>query len=496
MTRAAEHPGIGTTAPAVLAARDWRRAYAQRLIIGDFVVIVFAVFFSQLLWTAIADDPLLRFVGRETAVPYAVVSFSLVVVWVALLAFFATREQRYLGEGSSEYRLVVAASFRLFAFVLLVIFIFKLNAGRGALITAFVIGVGALLLERWLWRRWLVAQRREGRMMTRVLLAGSVASVAHLAQELARAKESGYKVVGVCIPKGESSTTLEELGIPVLGGLDNITSIMELHDADTLAIGSTGHLGPQKVRELSWQLEPGRQHLVLAPSLTDVGGPRIRMRPVNGLPLIHVETPRFERGEQAVKRTVDIVASTLLLVVLSPILLAIAIAVRAGSPGPILFRQTRVGLNGETFSMLKFRSMVVDAEARLARLSELDREEGNVVMFKMRDDPRITKVGAFLRRYSLDELPQLWNVFIGSMSLIGPRPPLEEEVEMYEKHVHRRFLMKPGITGLWQVSGRSNLSWEDTVRLDLYYVENWSLIGDVVILWRTAKAVLDRDGAY
>jgi exopolysaccharide biosynthesis polyprenyl glycosylphosphotransferase len=196
------------------------------------------------------------------------------------------------------------------------------------------------------------------------------------------------------------------------------------------------------------------------------------------------------------KRAFDLAAALILIILFSPLLAAAAVAVRLSTPGPVLFRQERVGLNGEHFFMLKFRSMVVDAEQRLTDLRDVDRAVGNSVMFKMKNDPRITPIGSFLRRFSLDELPQLFNVLGGSMSLVGPRPPLEREVAVYEHHVHRRFLVKPGITGLWQVSGRSNLSWEDTVRLDLYYVENWSITGDLLILWRTSRAVLARDGAY
>jgi exopolysaccharide biosynthesis polyprenyl glycosylphosphotransferase len=228
----------------------------------------------------------------------------------------------------------------------------------------------------------------------------------------------------------------------------------------------------------------------------DIGGPRIHTRPVAGLPLIHVETPRYEGSVLFAKRAFDIIASGIFIVLLSPLLLAIALIVRLSSPGPVLFRQPRVGLNGSEFRMFKFRSMVTDAESRLAKLEDTQRAAGNTVMFKMKDDPRVTPVGKFIRRFSIDELPQLFNVFAGTMSLVGPRPPLQREVDLYENHVHRRFLVKPGITGLWQVSGRSDLSWEDTVRLDLYYVENWSITGDLVILWRTIKAVIESDGAY
>ena len=235
---------------------------------------------------------------------------------------------------------------------------------------------------------------------------------------------------------------------------------------------------------------------MVAPSLTDIGGPRIHTRPVQGLPLIHVETPTYSGRKLYTKRAFDLVGSGLLTVALSPVLLVLAVLVKATSPGPVFFLQERVGLNGGTFPMVKFRSMVVDAEARLQELSALDRAEGNDVLFKMRNDPRVTKVGAFMRRYSLDEVPQLFNVLMGEMSLVGPRPPLAREVERYDVHVHRRFLVKPGMTGLWQVSGRSDLSWEDSVRLDLFYVENWSLVSDILILLKTARAVVRSEGAY
>jgi len=174
----------------------------------------------------------------------------------------------------------------------------------------------------------------------------------------------------------------------------------------------------------------------------------------------------------------------------------VAVAVKLTSKGPVFFRQERVGINGEMFRMIKFRSMVVDAEARLASLREEQHDAGNQVLFKIKNDPRITKVGKFIRRFSIDELPQLFNVVIGDMSLVGPRPPLMAEVELYGDEARRRLLVKPGMTGLWQVSGRSDLTWDDTVRLDVYYVENWSITGDLVILWKTAKAVVSSSGAY
>ncbi len=233
---------------------------------------------------------------------------------------------------------------------------------------------------------------------------------------------------------------------------------------------------------------------MLAPSLTDVAGPRIHTPPVAGLPLIHVESPEFRGARKWVKGLFDRTAAGLGLLLLSPVLAMLAVAIKIDSRGPVIFRQKRVGLGGTEFDVLKFRSMVVDAEAMVAELAAHNESDG--LLFKMRSDPRVTRVGNVLRRWSLDELPQLINVVLGEMSLVGPRPPLPTEVAWYDQDVARRLLVKPGMTGLWQVSGRSDLSWEESIRLDLYYVENWSLAADLTILWKTVGAVVGSRGAY
>jgi exopolysaccharide biosynthesis polyprenyl glycosylphosphotransferase len=334
-------------------------------------------------------------------------------------------------------------------------------------------------------------------MSSQVVLVGSRESATRICLELARTPQAGYHVVGAFLTERAAPDDFLVVGVPVLGMASEVVDALgELH-ADTVIVTGSDGLPADQIRQISWSLEPGRQHLVVSPGLVDVAGPRIHTRPVSGLPLIHVETPRYEGGRRVIKRLFDLAAGGLLLAILSVPYALVAATIRLSSEGPVYFRQERVGINGSRFSMLKFRSMVEDAEAQL---SDLKRSEGdaagNAVMFKMADDPRVTPIGRFLRRYSLDELPQLINVMRGEMSLVGPRPPLPSEVEAYESHVNRRFLVTPGITGLWQVSGRSNLDWEDTVRLDLYYVENWSLTSDLQILWRTFSAVLKRDGAY
>jgi exopolysaccharide biosynthesis polyprenyl glycosylphosphotransferase len=491
MSTAAEVRGMSKT------SRDWRDRYALNLAVTDLLVLIWVIFGAQIGWFGVTTSDV-SFSGSlsEVALSYTAISVVLVVSWLTMLGAFGSRSYRVLGTGPQEYKLVLDASVRLFGLVAIIAFLFKIELARGYILIAFPLGVLTLLLSRWIWRQWLGVQRLRGEYSSRVLIVGSESSALHLAKELARQPMAGYLVVGACVPARAVAGQLGDTSIPVFVNLEYLGAAMETSGADTVVISSSEDLSPEAVRKISWGLEPGRQHLVVAPSLTDIGGPRIHTRPVAGLPLIHVETPRYTGSKQFTKRAFDLIAASVLLVLLAPLLGVISLMVRLSSPGPVLFRQRRVGINGARFDMMKFRSMVTDAEAMLESLRSQQGREGNTVLFKMANDPRVTPVGRVLRRFSLDELPQLFNVIKGSMSLVGPRPPLESEVDQYDPHVHRRFLVKPGITGLWQVSGRSNLSWEDTVRLDLYYVENWSITGDLVILWRTFKAVVGRSGAY
>jgi exopolysaccharide biosynthesis polyprenyl glycosylphosphotransferase len=331
-----------------------------------------------------------------------------------------------------------------------------------------------------------------------VLVVGSSSGVQHLADSLRAQPMAGYIPVGAYLPGVEpGASTAEHLDLQVIGrAIEADEIIADIRDfrPDAVALSSSMQLAPETIRALGWALADLNIRLIMAPALTDVAGPRIHTQPVAGLPLIHVSTPNLEKGQRLVKRTTDIFGAGLLIVALSPLLASIAILVRFDSQGPVLFRQERVGTAGQNFEMFKFRSMEVDAEARLEQLRE--NHEGNDVLFKLKNDPRVTRVGRVLRKFSLDELPQLFNVLGGSMSLVGPRPPLAAEVERYDIRAHRRLLVRPGMTGLWQVSGRSLLSWDETVRLDLYYVENWSFLGDLAILLRTFKAVVSRHGAF
>lgn len=477
---------------AVVAA--WQRAYAQRLFITDLLVIVVAVYGSQFIRFGTSGAYL--FIpgaeGEAYTLSYAFVSAILAVAWFVSLAIFATRDKNVIGAGTTEYKRIADATIRVFAILAIVAFLVQSEIGRGYLLVAFPLGLALLLLSRWAWRKWLLRKRITGAYSHRAILMGERGKSEHVAESMARDSASGIMLVGA-ITEGGSSDEIAP-GVPVLGDYSSLARVLEEARADTVVFTGADTIDPRGMRRLGWALEATATNLIVAPALTDVAGPRIHARPVAGLPLIQVDYPEFEGRKYAAKRAFDLVVTSLALLVLSPLFLVIAVLVRNDSPGPAFFGQERVGLNGKRFRMLKFRSMVVDAEAQLPSL--LDRSDGNGVLFKLKSDPRVTRVGAVLRRYSLDELPQLVNVLRGEMSLVGPRPPLASEVERYDEWTRRRLLVRPGITGLWQTQGRSELSWDDSVRLDLYYVENWSLTGDIIILYRTIRSVATTHGAY
>ncbi|WP_448003668.1 sugar transferase [Agromyces bauzanensis] len=478
---------------AVVAA--WQRAYAWRLLVTDLIVIVVSVYLSQFIRFGTSGAKL-RIPGEQGGVvelSYVMVSALLSLGWFLALSLFATRDRTVIGAGSTEYRRITDATIRVFAVLAIIAFLLQSEVGRGYLLVALPLGFTLLLVSRWMWRKWLLRRRAAGAYCHRAILMGERQKSVHVAEQMLRDGASGITIVGAITEGGAGEPDIMP-GIPVLGDPRNVTRVLEDARADTVVFTGADTIDPRAMRQLGWELEASSTTLIVAPALTDVAGPRIHARPVAGLPLIQVDYPVFTGRKYALKRAFDIVVSLLALVVLSPVFVVIAVLVRRDSHGPALFMQERVGLNGERFRMLKFRSMVVDAETQLPSL--LDRSDGNGVLFKLKSDPRVTRVGAVLRRHSLDELPQLVNVLLGEMSLVGPRPPLAAEVERYDEWMRRRLLVRPGITGLWQTQGRSDLSWEDSVRLDLYYVENWSLTGDIIILYRTARSVARAQGAY
>jgi exopolysaccharide biosynthesis polyprenyl glycosylphosphotransferase len=417
------------------------------------------------------------------------------LAWLAALASSRCYEARFLGSGPEEYRRISNASVHVVAAVALVCYGLKLDVARGFVALVLPLGTVLLLLGRYVARQELYRKRRHGRCSHRVLVVGAAGPAEDLIRQLRHEPLAGLQVVGACLPGG-GGAALEVAGaqIPVVGSLSTVVAAMTEVRADTLAIASSPGITGEALRRLSYELEGTGVDLLVAPALTNVTGTRIHIRPVAGLPLLHVDEPELTGGRKVVKNVFDWSTALVMLVLLLPLLLGISLAVRLSSKGPVLFRQIRVGRDGSLFCIYKFRTMYADAEQRLAELAAANEHDG--VLFKMREDPRVTRVGRFLRHYSLDEFPQLVNVIRGQMSLVGPRPPLPSEVEQYEGHAHRRLLVRPGCTGLWQVSGRSNLSWEDTVRLDLQYVENWSLGLDLLILVKSVLAVVRGSGAY
>ncbi len=472
---------------------QWMESYRARLTVGDLTVVVVAVVAAQLVRFGVPGDAVLQ----ASSISYSLVSAVLVGLWALALSVFHSREGRIVGSGTEELRRVAQASFVLFGTVAILAYLLKLELARGYLAVALPVGLSLLLAQRWAWRTWLRKQRVQRRYLSNVLVVGSHRAAVAMAKVFERDPSAGYRVVGVCEPGwGRAGKVLDIEGhhVPVLGDESTVIAAVDASQADMVAVSNTEFFGNEGMRALAWQLEASGTDLVVAPGVVDVAGPRLRVRPVAGLPLLHVDKPQYRGAGKFGKHALDAFGAALAVVALSPVMLVIGLLVRLTSPGPVFYRSERIGLNGEPFGMLKFRSMRQDADK--VRMDLLDLNEGSGPLFKMRDDPRVTPLGRVLRRFSLDELPQLFNVLAGQMSIVGPRPPLRDEVMTYSDMVHRRLLVKPGITGLWQVSGRSDLSWEESVRLDLYYVENWSLFQDLVIIWRTVRAVLGSNGAY
>ena len=459
----------------------------------DFVVVFTAVILAQQCGSAVCS---IR--GGYHAYFVSVFSVLFALGWLAALAGFHTRSPRLVGTGVEEYRRVVAASFWTFGAIAIVALLLKADIARGYLAVALPVGTVGLVLSRWAWQAWVARQRAVGGCKTSVLAFGEREAVADLVSELTRNRTDGYHVVGVGIPGYTPSQnrhlTVNGHEIPVVGGESDMMAAIRTCGADTVAIAGTEHFGVRGIRRLIWDLEPLGVDLVVSTGVMDVALSRLVMRPIAGLPLLHIEKPQYRAAKRFQKRAFDIGFASVALAITSPVLVLAALAIKLTSRGPVFYAAERIGIDGQPFSMLKFRSMVVDADKQRDQL--LDENQSDGVLFKIHNDPRITRIGHLLRRYSIDELPQFVNVLKREMSVVGPRPPLRSEVEAYDCDILRRLLVKPGITGLWQVSGRSDLSWNEAVRLDLSYVDNWSMTGDLMIIAKTVGAVLKRKGAY
>jgi exopolysaccharide biosynthesis polyprenyl glycosylphosphotransferase len=480
--------------PTGSAIRRWQHQYSHHLRTSDTVMVCASVMLAQFVrFGEIANT------SGYSDVVMTLLSLLFAALWLSSLAVFQTRSPRVIGAGIDEYRRIGSASFWTFGIIAMVTLLAKVDLARGYLAIALPVGTMGLLGSRSLWRKHIRSMRAHGRCQTTVLAIGDRKAVSHLARELARNPLDGYVVVGVCIPgygpRRGNTLAIGGRNVPILGDATHAVAAIHSCGADTVAITQTDHFGMHGIRDLMWQLETMDVDVVVSPGVMDVAEARLTLRPTAGMPLLHVEKPQYEGTQRFQKQVLDFLFSLAALIGTAPILIMAAVAIKLTNKGPVFYPSERIGIDGKPFTMLKFRTMTDGADTQVEHLLTLNEGAGGM-LFKMRQDPRITPVGRILRRFSIDELPQFINVLKGDMSVVGPRPPLRREVENYDGDVKRRLLVKPGVSGLWQVSGRSDLSWEESVRLDLSYVDNWSMSGDLMIVVKTVKAVLTSHGAY
>ncbi|TCR20247.1 exopolysaccharide biosynthesis polyprenyl glycosylphosphotransferase [Streptomyces sp. BK205] len=468
------------------SANDWEQRYRRTVITSDTVTTAFVV-------AGIGE-----FFGARDAAnwheKWGILAFGTELLVLAALAVGRAWAPAVLGQGAEEFRRLGRSLFA--ATVVLALGGIALTSRNIKLWIFVAIPAIALvtMTARYVLRLGLHKQRKEGQCLRPVLAAGSPATVSDLINRTRKFPHLGWRVDGVCTTEGRGFDADELDGVPVVGQLTDVAKYVENDGYRVVAVTPDPYWTPERLQRLAWNLEGSEAEMVVAPVLMEVAGPRLHVDAVLGIPLLRVSMPTFTGGRRAIKAVVDRLGSAILLILFAPLMLLVGLLVVADSRGGAFYSQRRVGKDGREFTILKFRTMVVGAD--LARAELADRNEGAGLLFKMRRDPRVTRVGTVLRRYSLDELPQLFNVLTGSMSLVGPRPPLPEESAAYGPDIRRRLLVKPGLTGLWQISGRSDLPWEEAVRLDLRYVEDWSLALDAVILWKTLRAVLYGQGAY
>jgi exopolysaccharide biosynthesis polyprenyl glycosylphosphotransferase len=462
-------------------AATWTREYLRRAALADLGCATVGVFAAVQL----------RF-GNHVTATYVALSLALPVLWLAAVGLAGGYDARFIGTGSDEFRKILNAGVGLTAAVAIFSYLVNTELARGYVLIALPSVMMFDLLARYAIRKRLHRLRIAGRHMMGVVAVGHEAAVADLIAELRRDMYHGLSVVAACLAHPSGREDIE--GVPVYGGLDDVPAAVHDLGAHTVAVLACPEIDGLRLRRLAWELEKTGTDLCVSPALLDVAGPRTTIRPTAGLTLLHVDHPQLDGIRLAVKDLFDRCVAAVALLLLAPLIVTLGVAIRLFDHGPALFTQVRVGKDGRVFRIYKFRTMVVDAEQRQAQLLADNDLDG--VLFKLRRDPRVTSIGAHLRRWSIDELPQLFNVLLGQMSLVGPRPAVPAEVAQYADHVRRRLVVKPGLTGLWQVNGRSDLSWDETVRLDLRYVENWSFALDLQILWKTISAILRRSGAY
>jgi exopolysaccharide biosynthesis polyprenyl glycosylphosphotransferase len=457
---------------------NWKPNLRKNISIIDFISLLFAV---TLILT-------LRFPqtwqGELSAYEIRNIFLAILVLfsWLFFLWFNGSRDTNILGFGADEYKRLINATLFSFTSIAFISYIFKLEISRAFILLVFPFGLITLFVSRRMLRRRLLKARSEGRYLSKVLLLHSGENDP-VESRLSIASHAGFDVVYKVQTLEGSKLDFKQI---VAKAIDN--------NCDQIMVGQSAIISAAELRKLGWALEETSIDLIVAPAVTEIAGPRLKVSNVEGLPLLHLEQPVFSGVSRVTKRLLDLALSVIGLIVISPFFLIVALMIKFYDRGSIFYSQKRIGQNNKEFSVYKFRTMYEGShEQRDKVMAETNKDPR---LAKDPQDPRVTKPGLFLRRWSIDEIPQIINVLKGEMSLVGPRPPLAEEVNQYEKSEKRRLLVKPGLTGLWQVSGRSELDWEDAVRLDLYYVENWSLTLDILIIIRTAAAVWRGEGAY
>jgi exopolysaccharide biosynthesis polyprenyl glycosylphosphotransferase len=475
------HSGVVHIHRAADTRPAWQTDFRRFVITADLFALTTATGVYAALGTAGASD-------------FAVFALAIFALLPCALAAAGAWDATVLGDGSTEFSRLLRAHVATSAVVSVVCLALQLPEGRPWAFGVVPLAGVLAALGRFALRKRLHHRRRNGEAMARVLAVGTSESVASLIERTRRAPHHGLTIAGACTPDGVGRDHPPMIrNVRVVGGLDSAAAAAVSGHYDIISIAQTPGWTPRRLQRLAWQLEDTGTELFVDPGLMEVAGPRLHVANIDGLPLLRLTQPSFTGWRRVLKGAIDRLGALLILVLVLPLMIGLAVAV-SRDRGPVFYRQARVGRGGREFQMIKFRTMAVGSDARVADFAGVN--DGVGPLFKLRADPRITPVGRTLRRYSLDELPQLFNVLAGSMSLIGPRPPLPREVARYDHYARRRLLVKPGMTGLWQVSGRSDLSWDETVRLDLRYVENWTIALDVQILLKTVRAVVTGNGAY
>lgn len=480
----------------------WRYAFVSCMVVLDIAVMLLSLLIS-LLVNGEAYVTIMR------SMPFELFLFCFSLIWVLCLALAGTYHRHLMADGYELYAKIINASLLTVLLYCSLSFTLNLDLPRTALITAPVIAFFLAVIERWQMRMSLHRNRRNGRCKYKTVLVGSSAGINAALRTMADYSNWGYEPIAVCpieadLHEPDAYVVTSFVPNPNIPGADTLKvipfnsafprtceslGVQEVYIADVLSRDS------EMLHGMSLAIESLGMELALSVSLADISGHRLYLRNTTEQPVLLASLPQYTNSAYAVKRVLDIVCSAFALIISSPLMLGVAIAIKLDDGGPVFFSQTRIGLHGRPFKMYKFRSIVTNAEELKKKLAE-ENGQSDRFIFKMKDDSRITKIGHFIRKTSLDEFPQFFNVLKGDMSLVGPRPALPEEVARYGSLYSARLLVKPGITGPWQVSGRSDLSQEQSEYLDVSYIENWSITGDLAILAKTVLVVFRGTGSY